>query len=203
MPERVNLEALYPILPPEPRSSEGLGWLRLVLVLAAFWPLFILWAVRGSRFVDGRLLAIGCLVAIALPHLALAGRIWLVQHRRRQSILFVDSSQNSRDHVLVYLFAVLLPLYSLDSSDWRGFATILVAFTFIAVVFWVLRLHYVNLLFEIAGYHAFTVQSPNDGNPLSGHLHTIVLTHRSRLPRGRIEAYPIGHGVLLEVDDGS
>jgi hypothetical protein len=66
------------------------------------------------------------------------------------------------------------------------------------LLFWILRLHYINLLFEAAGYHAFTVLAPDDGNPLTYHGPQVVITKRQTLPPGKISTYVLTNGVYLE-----
>ena len=74
--------------------------------------------------------------------------------------LSIGDAEDHRDHLLVYLFTMLLPLYSASISTWREFGAALAAVAFVVFLFWHLNLHYVNLLFAFKGYHVFTLFPP-------------------------------------------
>jgi hypothetical protein len=54
----------------------------------------------------------------------------------------------TRDHISVYLFAMLLPFYSEAIDTWRDLGATFAARAFIVFLFWHLNLHYMNLLFR-------------------------------------------------------
>lgn len=117
----------------------------------------------------------------------------------RKRELVVGSAEDHRDHLLVYLFAMLLPFYPIDTGTWRDFAALLSALSFVVFLFWHLNLHYMNLIFAIGGYHVFTISPPEDGNPLSGRMTQVLITPRVSLVSGEhIVAYRLSDTVYFE-----
>lgn len=177
---------------------------RAVLVLSSISPLFILWALRGSELIPDLALWAGCLLAIVLP----TGFLWLrvrasKKHRLTREIV-IGRAEDHRDHLLVYLFTMLLPLYAADLSTWREMTAALFALMFIVFLFWHLNLHYMNLWFALRGFHVFTVYAPDDNNPHSGRSGLVLITRRVTLSTGdKIRALRISDSVLVEADDGS
>ena len=112
----------------------------------------------------------------------------------------VGRADDHRDHLLVYLFAMLLPFYSEDLGNWRYFGSSVAALAFIVFLFWHLNLHYMNLLFASLGYRVFTVYPPDDGNPITGKTSLAIITKRVCLaPDERFVAYRLSDTVYMEV----
>src|SRR5262245_58519062 len=161
---------------------EGLRIARLLMVLSSISPLFILWAIRGDKLVNDLYLWLFCLFMIVVPN----GFLWL---RLKTAIrlgekreLTVGTADDHRDHVLVYLFAMLLPFYSEEIDTWRNLLSTLFALGFIVFLFWHLNLHYMNLLFAARGYRVFTVYPPASANFLSGRTSVALITRRVAIP---------------------
>lgn len=113
--------------------------------------------------------------------------------------IVVGKAEDHRDHLLVYLFAMLLPFYSAELDSWRDMATALVALVFIIFLFWHLNLHYMNILFAAFGYHVFTIYPRTDDNPLSGKTSMVLITKRVVVSDDeRIEAYRLSNTVYFE-----
>jgi hypothetical protein len=55
--------------------GEGLKVARLLMVLSSVSPLFVLWAIRGSKLLPDRYLLTFCAVMVVLPNLFLWLRI--------------------------------------------------------------------------------------------------------------------------------
>jgi len=187
---------------PDTTHGEGLKVARLLMVLSSISPLFILWAIRGSKIVPDDYLLGFCALMVILPNLFL----WL---RRRAAIrqqvrreLVVGSAEDHRDHLLVYLFAMLLPFYPIDTGTWRDFAALISALGFVVFLFWHLNLHYMNLMFAIRGYRVFTILPPKDENPISGRASLVLITPRTSVLSGdRIVAYRLSDTVYFEVQE--
>jgi hypothetical protein len=114
----------------------------------------------------------------------------------------VGKAEDHRDHMLVYLFSMLLPFYAVDLGTWRDFAGYLAALGFIFFLFWYLDLYYLNLLFAIFGYHIFTIYPPADGNPITGKNRQVLITHRMIVsPGDQLIVYRISDTVYLEMDE--
>ncbi|MCK5245144.1 MAG: hypothetical protein KAJ90_07730, partial [Desulfobacterales bacterium] len=107
-----------------------------------------------------------------------------------------------RNHLLVYLFAILLPFYTADLGTYRDLAAALAAVGFIVFLFWHLNLHYMNLLFAVFGYRVFTVNPPTDNNPLTGLVSQVLITRRPLvLPGEHLVVYGLSDTVTLEVKE--
>jgi len=172
------------------------------MVLSSVSPLFVLWAIRGSKLVPDSYLLSFCALMVALPNLFLWLRIQAAKKHQVKSELVVGSAEDHRDHLLVYLFAMLLPFYPIDTGSWRDFAALISALGFVVFLFWHLNLHYMNLLFAIGGYRVFTIVPPKDDNPLSGRVNLVLITPRITLLSGdRIIAYRLSDTVYFEAKE--
>ncbi len=181
--------------------SEGLKAARLLMVLSSISPLFILWAIRGNSLVPDRYFVSFCTLMVVIPNVFLWVRIRIAKKQADKRELTVGTADDHRDHILVYLFAMLLPFYSEDLGSWRYLGASVAALTFIVFLFWHLNLHYMNLLFAVLGYRVFTVYPPADGNPLTGKTRQAVITRRVSLtPGDRIVAYRLSDTVYLETE---
>lgn len=170
------------------------------MVLSSVSPLFVLWAIRGSKLLSDRFLLTFCALMVVLPNLFLWMRIRTAKRLEEKRELVIGSAEDHRDHLLVYLFAMLLPFYPIDTGTWRDLAALLSALGFVVFLFWHLNLHYMNLMFAVMGYRVFTISPPEDDNPLSGRTSQVLITPRSALLRGeRIVAYRLSDTVYFEV----
>ena len=182
-------------------QTEGLKVARLLMVLSSISPLFILWAVRGNSLIPDLWFIGFCALMVFVPNAFLWLRIRTARKQADKRELTVGTADDHRDHILVYLFAMLLPFYSEDIGTWRDLGATLAALAFIVFLFWHLNLHYMNLMFAIRGLRIFTVYPPADGNPLTGRARQAVITHRVNLVSGdRIVAYRLSDTVYLEAD---
>lgn len=160
---------------------ESLGIARLFMVLASISPLFILWAIRGNDLITEPYFTIFCILMIIIPNVFLYLRLNTAKRLKEKRTLVVGKADDHRDHILVYLFAMLLPFYSVDTNSWRIFSATLLAIGFVVFLFWHLNLHYMNLLFALRGYRVFTVYPPTSNNPISGRVPFILITRRAIL----------------------
>lgn len=180
---------------------EGLKAARLLMVLSSISPLFILWAIRGNSLIPDRWFIGFCVVMVVVPNAVLWLRIRTAKKQADKRELTVGTADDHRDHILVYLLAMLLPFYSEDLGNWRYLGASVAALAFIVFLFWHLNLHYMNLLFAALGYRVFTVYPPADGNPLSGKTRQAVVTRRVSLCSGdKIVAYRLSDTVYLEAE---
>ncbi len=182
------------------RNEEGLKGARLSMVLSSISPLFILWGIRGNTLMPDKYFVTFCILMVVIPYIFLGIRIWMVRKREDKRELVVGSVEDNRSHLLVYLFAMLLPLYTAEIGTWREFIAIMVALVFIVFLFWHLNLHYMNILFAIFNYHIYTIYPPEDNNPLSGKENYILITPRVTISKdGHIVAYRISNTVYMEM----
>jgi len=83
-------------------------------------------------------------------------------------------------HLLVYLFAMLLPLYSVNLGNERELLAVAAAFVFIVFLFWHMNLHYMNIVFAALGYRVYTIEmAGRHGAPRNS---VILLSKRTAPP---------------------
>lgn len=180
------------------RSGQGLHAVRLSMVLGSMAPLFLLWVVRGSAVVpDHVLIPIGAL-AIALPHLVVVLRMLVAERRRDRHALSIESSEDHRGDVLVYLFAMLLPFYAMPTESWRDVAALLGAVGFIAFLYLHLNLNYMNIFLAIAGYNVFTIRAAQVDSGFSDVRTRVLVTKKQVLPPGELVAVRLSDTVYWE-----
>ena len=181
---------------------EGLKVARLLMVLSSISPLFILWAIRGNSLIPDLYFIAFCLLMVVAPNGFLWLRLRTARRDKDKRDLTIGKADDHRDHMLVYLFAMLLPFYSEDLGSWRYLGSSVAALAFIVFLFWHLNLHYMNLLFAARGYRVFTVYPPCNGNPISGKTSLALITRRVSLSSGEhLIAYRLSDTVYLEMDE--
>lgn len=181
-------------------NAEGLKLARLLLVLSSFSPVFLLWAIRGTSLVPDWIFVSCCLALVIIPNACLIARVWLSQKQKDRKEIIVGATEDHRDHVLVYLFALVLPFYSEDIESWRALSATIAALIFILFLFWYLNLHYMNIVFTALGFQVYSVHPPTTANEMSGKEKFVLITWRRRLNEGeRIVAYRLSNTVFWEV----
>ncbi len=160
------------------RAGRGLPLARLLMVVGSLAPLFVLWALRGSSVPDRWWIPL-CLGLAVIPNLVLIWRWRVARRRNDHRVIIVVNARDQSDHLLVYLFAMLLPLYAANLTSGRELASVAAAFAFIAFLFWHMNLHYMNIAFALCGYRAYTVEmrTQPEAKPVP-----VVLLSRSHSP---------------------
>jgi hypothetical protein len=191
------LESYDSVVISEPPSHmeklEGLPVVRLMMIISSLTPLFVLWAVRGMQPVPDRWLIAASVVLILVPNAVLLGRLAMAKSRGDKHTLAIDAADDHRDHLLVYLFAMLIPLFDANVGKPRDSMATVLALVFVIFVFWHLNLHYMNILFALWGYKVFTIRSSPDAQPV------VLLTQRSMLTPGtKVQAFRLSNTVFIE-----
>lgn len=182
--------------------GEGLKIARLLMVLSSISPLFILLAIRGNKLIPDLYLLTFCSFMVIVPNVFLWLRIMTAMKLQERRQLVVGTAEDHRDHLLVYLFSMLLPFYATELATWRDLATLMVALGFIVFLFWHLNLHYMNVLFAVFGYRVFTLYPKAETNPFSGRTSHVLITRRVSLAEGaRLVAYRLSDTVYFEVNE--
>lgn len=186
------------------RLNDGPLLKRLVLVLSSMSPLFILWFIRGVDLGPDWMLWVVCAVFIIVPN----GYLALLWHRAVNKgahvSLEVGDIDDRRQDIVSYLFAMLLPFYSVSMSSWRDVLATFAAFFVVVVLFVRLNLHFMNFIFALLGYHCFQVRTPWPDRPGSGPTSYMVVTRNSRLrPGDRLTVYPFSPTVMIEASGQS
>jgi hypothetical protein len=162
------------------RVGEQLRVLRLCMVMVSFAPLFLLVAIRGNNVLADRWMWLICSLLIAVPLAFVLVRMLLVWQSDASEEIVVGEAEDSRSHVLGYLFATMLPFYRSSIDQWRDLIALAVALSFILLLFWSLRWHYVNWLLLVLGYRVYTVTPPADPGGLGRRTPWVVITRRVR-----------------------
>jgi len=184
-----------------PRHHEGMKAARLLMVLSSISPLFIIWAIRGNSLIPDRSFVAFCVLMVIVPNAFLWLRIRTARKLEEKREIIVGTAEDHRDHLLMYLFAMLLPFYTANLETWREFSAALAALGFIIFLFWHLNLHYMNVFFAVLGYRVYTLYPPKDNNPLTGKVGQVLITRRVVLCGGdRLAAYRLSDTVYFEVD---
>lgn len=179
--------------------GEGLGFARLLMVLSSLAPLFVLMAIRGNSLFPELYFALVCLALAVLPSMFLWWRVCTARRHNDIRPLITGRTEDHRSHVLVYLFATLLPFYREEIGNYRDLVAMGAALGLIVFLFWRLNLHYLNLFFAVARYQVFTVSPPEDGNRYTGQESFVLITRRKQLREDeRVTAYRLSNTVYLE-----
>lgn len=178
--------------------KEAFQFMRLVMVLSSMAPLFLLWAVRGSSLIPNRYFIPACLLIAIVPTVLLLLRIRNAKTANDCQVKTIYRADDHKDHILVYLFATLLPFYTADLQSCREFGATVLALAFILFLFWHLNMHYMNLLFALQGYRVFTV-TPDSQGVHGGQAPFVILAKRTALVEGqKIDTYRLSDTVFIE-----
>jgi hypothetical protein len=187
-----------------PMTHDSLRTARFVLVLSSLSPLFILWAIRGSEAVDDAWWISFCAAAVIIPNLFLWAQITTARRRDNTKTIQVASAKDQNEQLLVYLFAMLIPLFGVELNTPRGLVALLFAVLFVAFVFWHMKLHYMNLFLALAGYRIFTITTGdgarNAGDSQEAHSYVVITKRHSIEVGGSLTGLRLGGNVL--VDEG-
>jgi hypothetical protein len=182
------------------RVNRGLPVARLLMVVSSLAPLFLLWAIRGASPVPDEYWISGCLAAAIIPTLVLIKRWRIAWRGNDHRVIVVAAARDQSDHLLVYLFAMLLPLYTVNLTSARELFAVAAAFVFIVLLFWHMNLHYMNLGFAMLGFRVYTVEITR---PDGTSRHSIVLLSKRIIPPlagMEIEGLRLSDTVLVEKD---
>ena len=172
---------------------------RLLMVLSSLAPLFVLMAIRGNSLIPEAYFVAVCLTFAVLPSLFLWWRVRTAKRDDDVQALKTGPTEDHRSHVLVYLFATLLPFYREEIGSCRDLLAMGVALGLIVFLFWRLNLHYMNLFFAAAGYQVYTVSPPGNGSRYTRRDRFVLITRRRQLEEAeRIHAYRLSDNVYLE-----
>ncbi len=181
------------------QPNEGLAIARLLMVLSSISPLFILWAIKGNKLIQDTWFISICVFMAVVPGLFLMLRISSAKKNKLTKNLCIGKWEDHRNHLLVYLFAMLLPFYTTDIGTWRDMSAALVALGFIIFLFWHLNLHYMNIIFSFYGFRVFTIYPQDDFNPISGRHSYVLITKRVGLYEGeKLTAFRLSNTVYFE-----
>lgn len=181
-------------------GTDSLGVVRMLLVWSSLSPVFLLWAMRGTSAIPDKYFVPACLVMFSAPS-ALLVAFWKIA-RKSQNVRTIDvaNCENPKDHLLTYLFTMLIPLYQTSLGGARDFAAAATALLLVMFLFWHLRIHYMNFSFALFGYRIFTVETQPKSSAGGAHAATYaIISRRTVIPTGKpLTGYRLGGRVLVD-----
>jgi hypothetical protein len=182
-------------------TTHGLRFVRLLMVVGSLAPLFFLWAIRGASPIPDRYWIGTCLMLAIVPNLVLVWRWRTAKRRNDHRVIVIVTARDQSEHLLVYLFTMLLPLYTANLANERELLSVLAAFVFIVFLFWHMNLHYMNIAFAILGYRIYTVEMATPQASAKGSV--ILLSKRDAPPPtgASIDSFRLSDTVFIEMDD--
>ena len=183
------------------KAADGLPFVQFILVWSSLSPVFILWAIRGTKAVDPRFFLGACLVLFLAPTLVLWAFWARAVAKDTVRDIKVVKAEDPKDHVLTYLFAMLIPLFQSNLDDLRQLAVAVVAFAMIMFLFWHMKLHYMHFVFAVLQYNIFTVKVFAGGSASGPKppITWVVISKRSAIPEGKmLTGYRLGGLVLAD-----
>lgn len=170
---------------------EGLLFLRLMMTLASLAPLFVLTAVRGLPKVGEKWTWTGAAVLVLVPNIVLWLRYTVARRGNDRGRFEVEAATDNREHLLVYLFAVLMPLYQSTFASSREMTANLLVILFVVYLFMHMNLHYMNVIFAVFGYRVFSIET-------SG-TRVVLLTKRTSISPGQtLTPYRLSNTVYID-----
>lgn len=179
--------------------KEQFRILRLMFVIGSFAPLFILWAIRGIKEVPDLYMWAVCGFFALVPNLIVLWRWRIVKAKNIVDRADVIGATDHREHMVVYLLAMLLPLYDANMNSLREVLAVGIALSVVIVMFWFANLHYLNIFFALFGFRVFTVTRRI--NDRSGRKTDVIafLTRRQCVEEGdELIGYRLSHSLWLE-----
>ncbi len=184
-------------------AKEGFVCLRIWMVIGCLSPVFLVWAIRGNNLLSDGVLWTMAGIAILGPALALGRRFNQVRKSDfggNLQKLTVRRLTDRREHLLSYLFPVLLSFWAIDFTDRRELYAFAVVMLFTGIAFWHLQLIYVNLWQALFGYRS--VQVELQGAQQCSLRPIILLTKNHRLTEGQdVNAWRLTNNLYLEKRD--
>jgi hypothetical protein len=182
-------------------ANHGLPIARLLMVVGSLAPLFVLWAIRGASPIPDCYWIGACLTLAIVPNLVLVWRWQTAKRRNDHRVIVIATARDQSEHLLLYLFAMLLPLYTANLANERELLSVAAAFVFIVFLFWHMNLHYMNIVFAIRGYRVYTIEMASPQGSSKGSV--ILLSKRDAPPPtgASIDGLRLSDTVFVERDN--
>jgi hypothetical protein len=181
-------------------------WIRPLYVLGSLSPLFVILLIKGEPMVNDKpivpalpyYIAVGILAVLPFAAVAFRWRQAVVNHDH--DVIRVARPTDSKDYLLVYLLAVLTPLYDASFTSTRDWAASVFILIVIIYLFCHFDLYHMNLLFALKGYRTFVVQGYGD-NPLACRKPVVVLSKRTYLTEMELHVVRLSNTVFIEREE--
>ena len=165
--------------------------------------MFLLWAIRGVDTIRDAVWVPLCIALFLLPSVVLFFFFRRAKKQQNDKTITIRSAKDQREHLLIYLFTMLIPLFDANLGGARDLIAVSVALLFVLFLFWHMRLHYMNLFFALFGYKIFTVEAESRTEVAEGVAPKLVtyavLSKRHHLAPGKpLTAWRLGGHVLVD-----
>ena len=181
------------------KKSEPFRFLRLIFVIASLSPLFIIWGLKGFKQIPDYFLVPAVILVLILSNGIVLYRWAIVKKQNLTVQAQVQDATDHREHLVVYLLAVLLAMFGANAADMRELSALFFALFLIVILFWYSNLHYLNVAFALFGFKTFTATRKVEGNNSISTLKVVVLTRRSWIEDGEsIICYRLSHDIWVE-----
>lgn len=174
------------------------------MVLGSLSPLFILWAIAGMKDIPDNLLVAMCIGLAILPGLLVLLREQVARKEKDIKIIEVQTASDDSANVLVYLFTIAVPLFSVNLDSVRAKFAMLGLVGFVIYMYLHLRLFFMNPLYALRGYRVFTIEPPDDDDGIGTREAFVVLSRRRTISgNSKLNTLRLSDTVFLELDKES
>ena len=165
-----------------------MGYMKFTLVLACMSPLFILLAIRGISTVPFEYYFPILMGMAFVPNIYLALRLKQAKRLNDRKIVRVFGATDNKEHLLTYIFAMLIPLYQASLGSTNDLLSAVCALLFIVFIFGHMELYYMNIWFAFFDYRILSIRPETAMDGFS--VPHVLITKRDHLPEG-IEIQPL------------
>lgn len=158
--------------------------MKLIFVIACMSPLFILMAIKGVGIVPWEIYFPVFLGLSVLPNAILILRIMVAAKQNDRKQIQVDQYTDNREHLLTYIFAMLIPIFQTSAATEADLYALLCTFIFVMYIFLHMELYYMNFFFAFFGYRVLSIKP----DPASGAFSVshVLITKRTSFPPNQI-----------------
>jgi hypothetical protein len=151
--------------------------MKLILVLACMSPLFILMAIKGVGIIPWEIYFPTFLGLAIVPNAVLVIRILIAAKQNDRKQIQVSDYTDNREHLLTYIFAMLIPLFQTSAATEPDLYALLCAFIFVVYIFLHMELYYMNFFFAFFKYRVLSIKP----DPASGFFSVshVLITRRT------------------------
>jgi hypothetical protein len=174
----------------EIKKSEGLPFVKMMMLISSLSPLFIIIAIKGIEIIPDCYLWSFTAFIVLIPVLIIWWRIKIAIKNNDKKTLYVKGASQNKEYLFAYLLTVFLSFFGLPDSNIRDLWAVIFAIVIVLFIFWNMNIHYVNLIFVILGYRVYTIE---------GDTNIILLSTRHNINLEKLIAHRISNTVYIEL----
>lgn len=142
-------------------------------------PLFILMAIKGVGIIPWEIYFPTFLGLAIFPNIFLFVRIKIAKRTNDRKRVQIVASTDNREHLITYIFALLLPMFQTNVTTEPDLYAALCAVIFITYIFMHMDLYYMNFFFALFGYRIISIK-PDSASRFS--ISHVLITKRRAIP---------------------